>query len=84
MSESKPRDFGSIDELVEFFDMHDMGVYLEKMPEAHFDIDIQKRTFLVSVNGELMKKLSEMAKARRTSTEALVNAWLEEKVAQAA
>lgn len=32
--------FESSDELVEFFDTHDMGDYLEQMPEASFDINI--------------------------------------------
>ena len=84
MSENKLPDFGSIDELVQFFDTHDMGVYEEELPETHFDLDIKKQCFLISVNEELMRKLSELARAQHTTTEALVNAWLEEKVAQAA
>jgi hypothetical protein len=43
MEESKgkrlPR-FGSLDELVEHFDTHDWGDYLEQMPEAKFEVDI--------------------------------------------
>jgi len=31
--------FESLDELVEFFDTHDMGNYWEQMPEASFDIN---------------------------------------------
>jgi hypothetical protein len=84
MSENKLPDFGSIDELVQFFDTHDMGVYQEELPETHFDVDIKKQCFLISVNEELMRKLSELARAQHTTTEALVNAWLKEKVAQAA
>lgn len=84
MSEDKLPDFGSIDELVQFFDTHDMGLYQEELPETHFDVDIKKQCFLISVNEELMKKLSEVARAQHTTTEALVNAWLKEKVAQAA
>ena len=84
MSENKLPDFGSIDELVQFFDTHDMGEYQEELPEKHFDVDIKKQSFLISVNEELMKKLSEVARAQHTTTEALVNAWLKEKVAQAA
>ncbi len=84
MSETKLPEFESVEELVEFFDTHDMGEYAENMPEVQFDVDIQKRTFLVAVDKELMKKLAEAAKAQQISTEALVNSWLEEKVAQAA
>ena len=29
-----------LDDLVEFFETHDMGDYLEQMPEAEFEIEI--------------------------------------------
>jgi hypothetical protein len=44
----------SLDELVEFFDTHDMGEHWEHMPEAHFDIDIKKRTPLAAIEEELL------------------------------
>jgi hypothetical protein len=44
----------SLDELVEFFDTHDMGEYWEHMPEAHFDIGSKKRTHLVAIDEELL------------------------------
>ncbi len=37
-------EFGSIDELVEFFETHDMGEYWDHKPKAEFDVDITKRT----------------------------------------
>ena len=84
MSENKLPEFETVEELVEFFDTHDMGEYWNEMPEAHFEVDIQERTFLVAVDEELMKKLAEVAKTRQTSTGALVNSWLQEKMEQAA
>lgn len=36
--------FASLDELVEFFDTHDLGEYWDQMPEAHFEVDIKRRT----------------------------------------
>ena len=30
----------SVEELVDFFETHDMGDYWEQMPEAHFDVNI--------------------------------------------
>lgn len=84
MNENKLPEFASLEELVEFFDTHDMGEYYDEMPPVHFDVAIEKRSFLVSVNKDLMKRLTEIAKAHHTSTEALVNSWLEEKVTQAA
>src|SRR4051794_11746727 len=71
MNENKMPDFESVDEVVEFFDNNDMGEYADEMPEAHFEIDIQRRSFLVAVDKELMKKLAEVAKAQHTSTEQL-------------
>jgi hypothetical protein len=84
MSENKLPKFETIEELAEFFDTHDMGEYFDELPEMHFDVDIKKRTFLLSVDEKLMKRLTRVAKAQNTSTEELVNSWLEEKVAQAA
>ena len=41
--------FDSVQELVEFFDTHDMGDYWDRMPEAHFEVDIRRRSHLVVV-----------------------------------
>ena len=74
-------DFGSLDELVEFFDSHDLGEYLDQMPEANFEVDI-KRKVLIALDAELADKLSEIARSRQTSPEALINAWVREKVSK--
>ncbi len=84
MSENKMPEFESVEDIVEFFDNNDMSKYSDEMPEVHFDVDIQRRSFLVSVDKQLMKRLAEVAKAQHTSTEQLVNTWLEEKADQAA
>jgi CopG antitoxin of type II toxin-antitoxin system len=70
----------SLDELVEFFDTHDMGEHWEHMPEAHFDIDIKKRTHLVAIDEELLNKLAAIAQSQHVSTEILIHAWLKEKM----
>jgi hypothetical protein len=80
-TESLPR--GSIDELVEFFDTHDMGDYWDQMPEVHFDVDIQRRSHLVAVDDDLVGKITEVARARHVSSESLINSFLREKLAQA-
>jgi len=36
----------SLDELVEFFDTHDLGEYWDQMPEAHFEVDIKTKTYI--------------------------------------
>jgi hypothetical protein len=83
MTKNKMPEFGSIQDLVDYFDTHDMGEFFDEMPEAHFDVDIHRRCFLVAVDKKLMKKLAAAANARHTTTSKLVNAWLEEKTTQA-
>jgi len=74
---------GSLDDLVEFFDTHDLGDSWDQMPEAAFDIDLQRRTHLVAVDEDLVARIVEVARTRRISSEALVNALLREKLAGA-
>ncbi len=70
----------SLDELVQFFESHDMGEYWEHLPEAHFDIAIKKRTFLFAIDEDVAKRLADIAKTKHMPSEALANAWLREKV----
>jgi hypothetical protein len=78
-SENLPR-FGSLDELVKFFDTHDLGEYWTEMPEAHFEVDIKRKTHLFAIDTGLANKLTEIAKNRETSSATLINAWLKEKI----
>ncbi|MGH7598709.1 MAG: CopG family antitoxin [bacterium] len=78
-SKRLPR-FSSLDELVEFFDTHDMGEYWDEMPEAHFEIDIKKRKHLFAIDADLAEKLTQIAKTKRTPSERLINSWLKEKI----
>ena len=73
--------FQSLPELVEYFDSHDMGEHWDRMPKAHFEVDIKRRHCLLSIDKELLSKLSEIAKSRQVSVEVLIDAWLKEKVA---
>ncbi len=40
-SKSMPPKFETLEELVEFFDSHDLGDYWDALPEAHFDVTIK-------------------------------------------
>jgi hypothetical protein len=83
MPKSKSRrlpPFGSIDELVKFFDSHDMGEYAGQMPEVKFDIRIKKRKFLIAIDEKLMSRLTEIAKSKKLPAERLINSWLREKL----
>ena len=72
--------FAALDDLVEFFETHDIGDYLERMPEAHFDLKLQRRAHLVAIDEEIVGKLAEIARREQISAEALVNSWLKEKI----
>ncbi len=74
--------FDSLDELVEFFDTHDMGDYWEGMPEAQVDVSLNDRTHLIAIDAELAGRLAAIARQRQTSTGSLIDSWLREKVAQ--
>jgi hypothetical protein len=83
MAESKPQKlpaFASLDDLADFFDSHDMGEYEEGLPEAHFDVSLQRRTHLVAIDEEINSKLTEIAAREHVPAEALVNFWLREKL----
>ena len=85
MSKSKSRSLFSsmsVNELVEYFEKHDMGEYWEQMPEANFYIDIKRRTHLVAIEEEIISKLTEIANSQNVSTEALINSWLKEKITE--
>ena len=74
----------SLDELVEFFETHDLGDYLDQMPEAEFEIDLEKRTHIVAIDDDVAEKLTEIAKAKYVPSETLVNVWLREKILEQA
>ena len=78
-SKSLPK-FESLDELVEFFDTHDMGEYWDQMPEAHFDINIKTKKHLVAIDEEIVPRLDEIAKSKKVSSVRLINTWLREKI----
>jgi hypothetical protein len=72
--------FESLDALADFFDENDLGDYLEEMPEAKFEVNLRKRSFLVAVDEELGRRLSEISRREHLSSDALVNSWLREKI----
>ncbi len=74
----------SVKELVDFFETHDVGDYLEKMPEAHFDVNIERRKHLVALEEDIVDKLTEIAKSKKVSSESLINAWLKDKIRKVA
>ena len=74
--------FASLDELVEFFDTHDMGEYEQDLPQAHFEVNLQRKTHLVAIDEEINNRLTEIAEQERTPAESLVNSWLKERISR--
>jgi hypothetical protein len=85
MAKSKPRKSvpaRSVTDLVEWFDQNDIGDYLSEMSEASFDVDIKRRKHLVLLDPELSVKVTRIAKAKKTSSETLINSWVREKISE--
>jgi len=76
--------FGSLDELVKFFETHDLGEYWDQMPDAHFDIEIKRRMHIFSLDEDLAERLTAIARAKRMPSKTLINEWLREKVVEQA
>jgi len=83
MKDRRLPQFKSLNRLVEFFEGHDLGEYLDAMPKARFDVAIKKRTHLIVIEPKLADQLTRIARSRRTSSQGLINAWLKQKVHEA-
>jgi hypothetical protein len=74
--------FETLDELVDYFDSHDLGDFLEEMPEVNFEIEIEHKSHLFALDNDLIDDLSKMARKQHTSSAKLINLWLKEKLAE--
>jgi CopG antitoxin of type II toxin-antitoxin system len=79
-AKSVPR-LKSIDELVEFFDKHDMGDYWDRLPKAEFAVKIKTRKHLVAIDEKIIPSINQIAKSKRVTSAKLINTWLREKIA---
>lgn len=74
--------FGSLNELVGFFDTNDMGEYEENLPEAYVEVDFRRKTHLVAIDEETNIRLTGIAEQEQIPGESLVNSWLKEKISR--
>lgn len=74
--------FASLDELVDFFDAHDMGEYEESLPDARFEVDLKRKTHLIVIDEEISSGLTEIADQEKMPAQSLVNDWLKEKISR--
>ncbi|MBI4531131.1 MAG: hypothetical protein HY709_06365 [Candidatus Latescibacteria bacterium] len=79
-----PESFTGIEEASEFWDTHSTADYDDLMHDVHFDVDIQRRTFLVPVEGKIAKGIMTIATREGLGLETLVNLWLQEKLTEVA
>ena len=79
-----PEQFASIEEAAEFWETHDLADYWDLTETAEFEVNLQRRRYLVALDPELAEKLATEAHQRGLATETLVNLWLSEKLQQTA
>ena len=73
----------SVEELVEFFDKHDMGEYWDRLPTAEFEVNIKTRKHLVAIDETIIPRINQIAKSKKVTSAKLINTWLREKIATA-
>lgn len=76
----KRRRWSSLNELVDYFDSHDMGDHFDEIPEVQIDVNIKSKKYLVPIEEELISKLADIAKRESISSEELINSWLKERI----
>jgi len=74
-----PEHFGSLEEAAEFWDTHDSADYEAYMKDVECEVDLRRRRYLVSLDSDLYRKVSSIARAKGISAETLVNLWIQEK-----
>lgn len=79
-----PETFATLEAFQDFWDTHSLADYDDYLREVEFDVDIQRRRFLVALEPELAQQVAKQAHARGISAETLVNLWLTEKLLRAA
>jgi hypothetical protein len=74
-----PEHFDSLEQATEFWDTHDSADYEGHMADVEFEVDIKKRAYLISLDGELYRKVRAVVRKKVIPAETLVNRWIEEK-----
>ena len=72
-----PEHFNSAEEAGAFWDTHSAADYREEMEEEEVEFDIQKRTFLVPVNGRIYQLAKKQAEAKHSTVEQIINTLLD-------
>ena len=78
-----PEHFATLEEAADFWDTHDLADYWDLTEDVKFEVNLNRRRYLVAVAPELAEKLAVEAHRQGISTETLINLWLSEKLQQA-
>jgi predicted HicB family RNase H-like nuclease len=73
--------FESLDELVEFWEIHDFTDYIDEMEEIDFDtLSSERVTLRITLAPEPLAKLTEMADQQGVTLNTLARTWIEERL----
>ena len=75
-----PEAFDSISEAASFWDNHDSTDYEDMMEDVDFQVDIERRVYLVPIAGSILSAIQKKAKSQGLSTGTFVNLLLQEHV----
>lgn len=76
---SLPKHFASLEEAGDFWDVNDSADYEEYLQDVEYEVDIKQRMYLVSLDGDLFRRVSTIARDKGIAPETLVNLWVQEK-----
>lgn len=75
-----PEKFDSPQAAGEFWDTHSLADYWDQTEEAHFEVDLRRRVYLIPVEKNLAESVAKRAREQGLSSETLINLWLSEKL----
>ena len=82
MKKSKLPKTDSIQELAEFWDNHDLSDFEEELEEVPEPVFVRSAGIKVPLESREVKAVEEMAQAKGVSREALIRAWVLQKLAR--
>ena len=76
-----PEHFRTTEDAGEFWDTHSAADYWDEMEPVDVEFDIQKRVFLVPVDGHIYHRIKQQAEGQHRSVEQVVHTLLERELA---
>jgi len=75
-----PENFGTLEELWDFWDTHSSADYEDVMEPVEVEIDLSSSKVYCPVAKDLLRQVQRQARQQGVSTETLINLWLQEKL----